>query len=184
VAIVLWPGGAGPRVLLPHLALGTIFISVALRPTGLRNRWRRATVASLASLLVFSYASRFYAASRAPLPESYDQPEHSELIGFVKRETLPNAVFISIAPRTLSLLTRRTASIYDVRLSLEEQWKYFASIGATHLVLVRSSDERDIAYLARVIAAYRDRLRLQFSNHGYDVYRILPGAFSEYHRAS
>ena len=93
----------------------------------------------------------------------------------MNRETSPGEVFISIAPRTFALLARRTASIYDIRLPLEDQWSYFASIHARFLVVYRWSDEKDRSYLERIIAAYSDRLRLAFSNKAYQVYRIVPG---------
>ncbi len=171
-AVVLWHGSSGPRILLPHLALIPIFVFAALWPADQRRPSRKVVAAALVALFVSSYAVRYRASSLAPLPGSFDRPEHAELAAFVQRETTPGDVFISIAPRTFALLTRRTASIYDIRLSLEEQWRYFTSIHAQYLVAFRGSNEKDAAYLARIIAAYHDRLRLAFTNDTYQVYRI------------
>jgi len=173
--LLLWPNTSGPRLLLPHFALGLIFGSVALWPGDGRHHWRKAIAAALVALCVTSYAVRYRGSTLAPLPDSFDRPEHAELVAFVHRETSPNDVFISIAPRTFALLTRRTASIYDRRLSLENQWRYFASIRASYVVARRGSGERDAAYLSRVIRTYREHLKLEFSNAAYEVYHIVPG---------
>jgi hypothetical protein len=172
MAVILWPSNSGARILLPQLALGLIFIFAVLWPADPRPRWPKGVAAVLVALFATSYALRYHRYSRAPFPNSFDRPVHAELVAFVNRETSPNDVFISIAPRTLALLTRRTGSIYDIRLPLEDQWRYFASIHARYLVLDHRSSEKDRSYLERVIAAYSDRLRLAFSNQAYQVYRI------------
>jgi len=173
-AVILWPSNSGARILLPQLALGLIFFFAALWPAGRQRQWPKVVAATLVALFAASYGARYHAYNRAPFPDSFDRPVHAELVAFVNRETSPGDVFISIAPRTLALLTRRTASIYDIRLPLEDQWRYFASIHARYLVVERRSVEKDASYLAKVIAAYGDHLRLVFSNEAYEIYQITP----------
>jgi dolichyl-phosphate-mannose-protein mannosyltransferase len=174
VALVLWPAIAGPRVLLPLLAIGVILVFVALRQPEERRHWRTVAAATLVGLCAVSYALRYHETSRAPLPDDFARSEHTELVAFVDSATAPTDVFISMAPRTFAFLTRRTASIYDKRLSLEEQWRYFESIHAAYLVARKGVDEADAAYLARMISTYPDRFRLAFSNATYQVYHIVP----------
>ncbi len=175
VAIILWPSNSGARILLPPLALGLIFIFAVLWPAGAR-RWPKIVAAVLVALFAASYTWRYHKYIRTPFPDSFDRPEHAEMVTFVNRETSPDDVFISIAPRTFALLTRRTASIYDIRLPLEDQWRYFASIQARYLVLDHRSGEKDRVYLEGVIAAHSDHTRLAFSNQAYQIYRIASDA--------
>ena len=171
---MLWPAVAGPRVLLPQLGIGVILVFVALRQPEERRHWRTVAAATLVGLCAVSYALRYHETTRAPLPDDFARSEHTELVAFVDRATAPNDVFISMAPRTFAFLTRRTASIYDKRLSLDEQWRYFESIHATYLVARKDVDETDSAYLARMISTYPDRFWLAFSNATYHVYHIVP----------
>jgi len=173
-ALLLWPNTSGPRILLPQLALGLIFVLVALWPADGRQEWRRALAAAMVALFATSYAARYHETSRTPLPDAFDRPDHIELAAFVKRETTRDDVFIAMAPRTFTLLTRRTATIYDIRLPLEDQWNYFSSIHASYIVARRGTIEKDAVYLARLISTYRDRVRLAFSNATYQVYHIVP----------
>jgi hypothetical protein len=173
VTVLLYPGTAGVRYLLPitpfFLYYG-LLAAVAL-PVPVR-RWQTGVAQGcIAAALLSSSVLVLSGREFGPLPGGYDRPETVSLISFLERHTTGGDVFLSVNPRILGLLARRKASIYDARLSDAAQWGYMARIGATHVVASHRIRE-DSRYLYPFIERHSGCFEHPFANGQFDVFKI------------
>ena len=167
------------RLFMPLAALLPILVCVALRDIHRLKPLVRPVMAGFVLLLAWSYTTRHRQARLDPLPDDYTRSEHVALAAFTERETRPEDVFVSVAPRTVALITRRPGSIYNPGLSFDEQWNYFRSIHAKFVLLHTMTDQysrgdaRSYNYLSKLVETYPDRLKLVFANERYHVYQIV-----------
>ncbi len=172
--IVVWPAsGWDQRFLLPLLPL---FFLYALQGIEFLHEHARAVVIPamvLPALVLSSYLAHYTRLDFGPHAEGVTKAESVEFFEYVKTSTDRADVFIFQKPRALALLTERRAAAHYPPGSDAEFWTYLDDVSATHLVVCRIFRE-SAALLQPFVERHGDRLREEFRNADFVVYRIEP----------
>lgn len=180
IAVLLFPGYAGPRYLAPLFPLYLLFVFRGLQHAWLvrRTAVRRTVFASLSVAVIGSYLAAC-TQLRLDVNEGISKAESLALFRFVAGQTDHDDVLIFIKPRVMSLLTSRRTSAYHMPNDDCLLWDYFRRIGATYLVVVENDaafayaeDPMRLAYLRDFVKRNSASLNLAFANADFRVYRI------------
>jgi hypothetical protein len=172
VLIVIWPASAwDQRFLLPLLPFfflyalhGIVLFREMPRPVAL-------TAAAPPALVLASYVAHYSRLDFGPQREGITTAASSEFFDYVRQSTERDDVFIFQKPRAFALMTERRAAAHHTPRSDDEFWRYLGEVRATHLVVCRVFRE-SAAVLQPFVERHRERLREEFHNADFIVYRI------------
>ena len=174
--IVVWPvAGGDQRFLLPLLPLFLLYTLHGVDFLREKARFIAIPAVALPALVLASYLGHYTQLDFGPRREGVTKAESLEFFQYVKAATSRDDVFIFQKPRALALLAERRAAAPYTPRSDEEFWSYLDDVSATHLVVCRVFRE-SAAVLQPFVERHGDRLREEFRNADFVVYRILPRA--------
>ncbi|HMA20464.1 MAG TPA: hypothetical protein VKO87_06645, partial [Gemmatimonadaceae bacterium] len=104
------------------------------------GRARPALIAIAALCVLMTYRGQYHSLAVQPSIPGVDSPDARSLFAYVRASTPKCAVMLFKKPRALALYTRRQDAIYSPRV-LYAQWTSVTRLGATHLIVVRSSTQ-------------------------------------------
>ncbi|MBI4348318.1 MAG: DUF2029 domain-containing protein [Elusimicrobia bacterium] len=165
----LSPGLAQPRYMVTLFPLFLVYAAYAVRavpeaPARALAGW------SLAAALASGYAVRYGSSSFGPIPWGVGTPATAALFERVKAAD-PRNVYVFTKPRALALFTGRAAATYAWNRPDEDHWRFFGSIGATHVVWSRDF-WNDQTYLRPFLQRNAPRLAAEFVSPEFEIYRI------------
>jgi hypothetical protein len=177
IAILLWPSRQGPRFLIPLAPFIALYVATAAVALARHSRLAGRLGLALWSVIVLFHVAQYIRLDRRPTPEGVGDPEFRACLGYILGETPPGSRMVFRKPRLLSLYTGRAASAYH-QAAERDFWEYFEGLGATHIVVDRStstdpSEEREKRYLMNIVRRSA-RLRTVYDNGRFAVHEILP----------
>ncbi len=172
--ILLFPFRQGLRYFLPvipfyflYLLVGVEFATKMVKQVAIR----RIIVGLLASLACASYLSGLTVIVRdsSSLPDGPFVPEATEMFGYLREKTSPDATVVFTKPRVLALFSGRSATAYPLSQDDEFVLKYFKDVGVDYVIADLNSED-DTQYLIPIIRKRPSDFQEVFRNERFAVY--------------
>ena len=141
VAAFVWPFHEGLRMLIPLIPLGFFFALVGLRVMSDKvGRVKPALIAAAVLCVAGTYGEQYHTLAVQPSIPGVESRDARSLFAYIRGSTPKCAVVLFKKPRALALYTGRRAAIYSTHV-LYAPWTSVTRLGATHLIVVRSSTQ-------------------------------------------
>ncbi|MEK7829623.1 MAG: hypothetical protein AAB401_00975 [Acidobacteriota bacterium] len=173
ICIVIVPMDGGIRYLLPVVPFYIFYSLQCIRALPQTKGLRSAVVAFIAVAVAATYAAGYSKQNFDEIPNSVTKAEAVEFFDYVNRQTTENDVIIFTKPRALALFTGRKSSFYPLMLEDKQIWEYFARIKATYIVVgPKGIEPFEQEFLTKFVGRHSAFVRQEYSNAGFQVYRI------------
>lgn len=140
-AALVWPFHEGLRMLIPLIPLAFLFALVGiLRLSKSVGRAGPALIGAGVLCVVLTYIGQYHSLAVQPSIPGADSPDARSLFAYVRVSTPKCSIVLFKKPRALALYTGRRAAVYSTH-AIDAPWTSVTRLGATHLVVVRSSTQ-------------------------------------------
>ncbi len=173
-ALAIWPTYHPTRYFFPLFPLFLLYLFTSIRMIVQHFQLQHETAIIAALLIIFTgaYFMRYKNLDFREIKRGIHTPESVGLFEFVFTHTTESDVFIFKKPRVFSLITDRPATQADHVVNADEFFDFVRFIHAKYVIVGKDFVPNE-QNLRTIISSCNDCFEKEFSNAGFQVYRIL-----------
>lgn len=179
--VLAWPSIQELRFLYPILPLFLLYAGIGFegvvaqlgQRTNLRVIRALAIVFAVGIVVIYAVRTSKVIAAEGPVADGPYTPAATALFQFVREETDPEAIFVFLKPRVLSLYTQRSASTFPSNQPMPVAIAYLEEIAVDYVIIKKDArGQLNDAALVALVETCPDSFERVFDNGLFRIYRI------------